>query len=151
MVPQLAASGSRRLRRNSFPRTGNVFFLPLWGLEAGKEEVKTHCCFFGSSTFCIPRSFYPRLGKPRFITFSNLSLLLNSFFYSPSPISSLPFSLDHSFQNHPPVFSPFVFKSLLFGFLPTLSSLSLRFTYLFYYFPYILISTPAPPFALKCK
>uniref|UniRef100_A0A9L0I810 Uncharacterized protein n=1 Tax=Equus asinus TaxID=9793 RepID=A0A9L0I810_EQUAS len=61
---------------------------------------------------------------------------------SPSPISSLPSSLYHSFQNHPLVFLPSTLMSLVFGFLPTVSSLSYHFTSIkeiIYDFPYTLI------------
>lgn len=51
-APHLAGSGTGKLRRNSFPQAGNNFFLPLCGLEAGKEEVKTLRFFIGL-TFCI--------------------------------------------------------------------------------------------------
>lgn len=50
--PHVAGSGTGKLRRNSFPQAGHLFFLPLCGLDAGKEEVKTLRFFIGL-TFCI--------------------------------------------------------------------------------------------------
>lgn len=81
-VPHVAGCGTGKLRRNSFPQAGHLFFLPLCGLEAGKEEVKT----LRALPFVF-WCFYLRSRTPQSTTSSNLSFPFNSFFGQPFPNS----------------------------------------------------------------
>lgn len=130
-------------------------FLLLWGLEAGKKVVKTHCFFIAPSPASVFRcSFILGESSPSSLLFLISHFLSNHFFFkdSPSPSPSFPACL--SFLLFPKLscclssIRPNVLVldscSLLFSF--SITSLP----YLFHYLSYTL-NPSSPNFVLKCK